>query len=430
MANELSALVEVGGEAADRLIVSTAESLHAAVAGRIFRSIGPLSAPSRFVHDGIAGAAYGSVHLATRAVTSAAASSIRLFTGDDTRPLSASRRGRAALSALNALIGDALEEQGSPLAIPMAIRRKGADVPCGPEGLRRAYRRPTSRLALFLHGLGETEERWLRGAARHRGRASLPFGAQLRRDLGFTPIDIRYNTGRHVSENGRQLSDLLEDLVDAWPVRVEELVLIGHSMGGLVARSACHAGSSTGKRWPSRLRHLVALGSPHTGVPLEKSVHATAWVLRVVPETRPIATILDMRSGGIRDLRFGYLVEDDWRQEDASRLLHDSRSDVPPLPGCIHTFITATFTPDPRHPLGWLGGDFLVRTGSAAGRSRDGSVAVPADEVIHVGRLSHFDLLDHPLVYAQIRRVLSRRSDPSSPTQSRRPRRPAVLAGS
>jgi pimeloyl-ACP methyl ester carboxylesterase len=410
MANELGALVEVGGEAVDRLFVSTAESLHAAVAGRIFRSTAPLSAPTRLVHDGIARAVYGAVRLVTRAATTAAASSISLLTGDDNRPLSMSRRGRAAVSAVNALIGDALEEEGSPLAIPMAIRRQGADVLCVPVVLRRAFRRPTPRLAVFLHGLGQTEERWQRGLARHGGRARLPFGEQLRRDFDITPIDVRYNTGLHISYNGQRLSDLLENLLDAWPVKVEELVLIGHSMGGLVARSACHAGTATGWRWPTRVRHLITLGSPHTGVPLEKSVHALAWALHAVPETRAIARILDMRSAGIRDLRFGYLVEDDWRNEDPARLLHDSRSDVSTLPGCTYTFITATLTRDPKHPLGWLGGDFLVRTESAAGRRRDGSVVVPADEVVHVGPLSHFDLLDHPLVYAQIRDALSRRS--------------------
>ncbi|HEX9097973.1 MAG TPA: hypothetical protein VF956_00635 [Candidatus Dormibacteraeota bacterium] len=415
MANELSALVEVGGEAVDRLFVSTAESLHTAVAARVFRSTAPFSAPTRFVHDGIARAAYGSVRLVTRAATRGAASAMSLVMGDDNRPLSASRRGRAAVSAMNALIGDALEEEGSALAIPMAIRRQGTDVPCAPAVLRRAFRRPTSRLAVFLHGLGETEERWRRGAARHGGRRRLPFGERLRRDFDMTPIDIRYNSGLHISDNGRRLSDLLEYLLDAWPVTVEELALIGHSMGGLVARSACHAGSTTGQQWPSLVRHVITLGSPHTGVPLEKSVHAAAWALRAVPETRAIARILDMRSAGIRDLRFGYLVEDDWRNEDPARLLHDSRSDVPTLPGCTHTFIAATLTRDPKHPLGWLGGDFLVRTESAAGRRRDGSVVVPADEVIHVGPLSHFDLLDHPLVYMQIRETFSRRSRGTSP---------------
>lgn len=403
MANELSALAQVGGDAFDRLIIGTTESLHNAVAGRVFRSIGPLAAPSRYVHDRAAAVAYTAARKVTGAVTSASSYSIRALTGADSRPLTASRRGRAAVSALNGLIGDALEKQRNDLAIPMAVRCKGADVPCERNAVRRAFRRPTRRLAVFLHGLSETEERWRRA---RRGR--LEFGAQLRRDFGLTPVYIRYNSGLHISENGRRLSELLENLVDAWPLAVEEMVLIGHSMGGLVARSACHAARSGGRRWPSTVRHLVALGSPHTGVPLEKSVHAAAWMLRAVPETSPIARILDMRSAGIRDLRFGYLVEDDWRGEDPGRLLHDHRSDIPSLPGCMQTFITATLTRDARHPLGWLGGDLLVRTESAAGQRADGSVAVPADQVVHVGALSHFDLLDHPLVYAHINQTLAR----------------------
>lgn len=407
MANELSALVEVGGGAVDRLVIGTVESLHNAVALRVFGSIGPLAWPSRFAHDTIARAAYSTVRFANGVATSASASSVRRLTGANARPLSASRRGRATISALNAIMGDLLEEQRSPLAIPMAVRRHGADLACDTEILRKAFARPTARLAVFLHGLGETEERWQRGAARHRGRARLSFGEHLRRDLGVTPIEVRYNSGLHISSNGRRLSDLLENLVDAWPVEVEDLILVGHSMGGLVARSACHAGSVARRRWPSMLRHLIALGSPHTGVPLEKSVHAAAWVFRAVPETQPIARILDMRSDGIRDLRFGYLVEEDWRGEDSARLLHDNRSDLPKLPGCTHTFITATLTRNPGHPLGRLGGDFLVRAESAAGRRPGGGVAVPADEVVHVGSLSHFDLLDHPRVYAQILRVLS-----------------------
>jgi len=403
MANELSALVEVGGDAFDRLVIGTTESLHNAVAGRVFRSIGPLGGPSRYVHDRAATVTYTAVRKLSGAITSVSSFSVRALTGADSRPLTASRRGRAAVSALNGLIGDALEKQGNSLAIPMAVRCKGADVACEPDALRHAIRRPTGRLAIFLHGLSETEERWRRP---RRGR--LDFGAQLRCDFGFTPVYIRYNSGLHISENGHRLAGLLEDLVDSWPVAVEEMVLIGHSMGGLVARSACHAARTGARRWPSKLRHLVALGSPHTGVPLEKSVHAAAWVLRAVPETRPLARILDMRSAGIRDLRFGYLVDDDWRGEDPGRLMHDHRSDVPSLPGCAQTFITATLTRDAAHPLGWLGGDMLVRTESAAGQRADGSVAVRADQVVHVGAMSHFDLLDHPLVYAHIRQTLAR----------------------
>src|SRR5579872_1379982 len=319
MANELSALVDVGGEAVDRLVVTTAESLHMAIAERVFQSTAPLSVPSRFVHNRIARAAYSSVRAVTRATTATISSSVRLVTGTDTRALSRSRRGRAAISALNALMGDQLAQAGSPLAIDMAVRSRARDVACEPDALRRVFARPTARVAVFLHGLGETEERWRRGGKGEARRQ--PFARQMRRDFGLTPVEIRYNSGLHISDNGRSLSDLLEKLVEAWPVTVEELVLVGHSMGGLVARSACHAGRSVGCRWPALARHLIALGSPHTGVPLEKTVHAAAWALRAMPETRPMAIILDLRSAGIRDLRFGYVTDEDWRSEDPARLL-------------------------------------------------------------------------------------------------------------
>jgi pimeloyl-ACP methyl ester carboxylesterase len=401
--NELSALVDFAGDSVDHLVLSFAQSLHQAVAGRVFGAIGPLSAPVRFAHDRLAATTYSAVRGATSKTASLAASSVKLATGDDLRLLSRSRRGRAAIGALNALSGDVLEARANALAIPMSVRQGGVDVQCERKELRSALVHPTRRLALFIHGLGETEEDWWRrSGARRRS-----FGARLKRDLNITPIYLRYNSGLHISENGSRLSDLMEQLVQAWPLAVGDVALIGHSMGGLLARAAYHAGRERGHRWLSKVRHVITLGSPHTGVPLEKLVHVAAWVLRVVPESRPIADILDRRSAGIRDLRFGYLVEEDWRGEKPARLLHNNRSEVPPLEGCTHTFVSATVARSLRHPLSWIGGDLLVATDSAAGRRSDGSVVVSADAVIHLDRLTHFDLLDHPLVYQQMRRVIA-----------------------
>jgi pimeloyl-ACP methyl ester carboxylesterase len=409
MANELSALAEAAGEVVDRLAITPAQSLHAAVARRVFANVGAGAAPSRAVHDGISGALYSALRAATVQGSTAAAAAIRRAGGDaDVRPMSRSRRGRLAISVANAFIGDRLEERNSDLAIPMAVRRHGADVANTPESLRRAFPHPTPRVAVFLHGLMESEEWWQRGTGRHSGEDRRPFGVRLRADLGLTPVDIRYNTGLHVSENGRRLDDLLQSLVDAWPVGLEDIVLIGHSMGGLVARSACHQALSSDRTWPSLVRHLVTLGTPHTGAPLEKAVHATAWALRALPESRPFADILDSRSAGIRDLRHGYLSDDDWRSEDPTALFDDRRGEVPTLPGCTHTFITATVTRDPSQPLGWLVGDLMVRTESAGGRCRERSIPVPPESVVHVGGLTHFDLLDHPLVYSRMRDALAR----------------------
>jgi pimeloyl-ACP methyl ester carboxylesterase len=408
MTNELSALVEAAGEAVDRLAITPAESLHAAISRRVFRAVGPASTPTRLIHDGITKVVYGTIRRTVTTAFGAAAATTRAAAGGaDVRPLSRSRGGRIAVGAINALIGDQLDERGSDLAISMAIRQAAEDVPCERSALEHAFPTATARVAVFLHGLGETEERWLRGSDRHVGAEALPFSVQLQRDLGITPVDIRYNSGLRVSQNGLKLAELLNSLLEAWPVTIDELDFVGHSMGGLIARSACHAGTIARHDWPSRVRHLITLGAPHTGAPLEKAVHAVSWALRKVPEARPMAEILDARSAGIRDLRFGYLVEDDWRGEDPRKLLDDRRSQVPLPRDCTHTFIAATVTQDPAHPIGWALGDLLVRTDSGIGRHRERSIPVPPGSSIHIGRLTHFDLLDHPLVYERVRNVLS-----------------------
>ncbi len=390
MANELSGLVELAGGSVDDLVLTPVESLHDAIAGRVFGALGPLGTPGRWAHDHVAHGAYRTVRRGARATTWAMSRSVRLLGGDQLTLLSRSRRGRSLLSGVNALVGDLLEERHNPLAIAMAVRHETRDVGCDEGALAKAFPRATGRVAVFVHGLAETEEDWWRHVPR---RAS--FGARLRRDFGLTPVYVRYNTGLRIPDNGRRLSALLERLAGAWPDPVPEIVLVGHSMGGLVARSAVLAGRREQRAWAQRTRHLVTLGSPHTGVPLEQWVHTTAWALRALPESRALAQILDLRSAGIRDLRLGRVADD------------TAPAGKTPLEGCTQTFVGASLNRSLRHPSTWLGGDLLVYSDSATGRARDGTVAVAADHAIHVGPLSHFDLLDHPLVYGEIRRVIA-----------------------
>jgi len=325
--------------------------------------------------------------------------------GRDVRLLSRSQRGRFLIGALNGITGDRLAEDGNDLAIEMAVRHEGKDVDCAERDLGHAFPAATPRLAVFLHGLAATEEWWQRPKRDSRARATRSFGASLRQDTGFTPVYIRYNSGLHISENGARLSRLLDQLCASWTVPVDELVLVGHSMGGLVIRSAGQAGVDAGHTWPMCTTHIVTLGSPHHGAPLAKAVHAAAWALRALPETVAMADILDTRSAGIRDLRLGAIHDDDWRDEHA-RSFADNRRAIALLPGCRHTFITATVTADPSHPLGYLLGDLLVRTESASGYHRERLIPVDPASVVHVGGLTHVDLLDHPLVDGVLRDLL------------------------
>ena len=357
--------------------------IHAAIAARVFSRLGAAAEPARRTHDVIAGAAYAAV--AGSAVLAGRAAGAAL----PPRELSTTRRGAMALAVLGGLHGDRLEAEGSPLHEPMALRVDGR-VARVPDDFAGA----TGRLVVLVHGLFETEHAWT--------LASEGYGARLARDLGATPLYVRYSTGRHISRNGCDLAALLDDAVAAWPVPVESIALIGHSMGGLVARSACHHGGA----FTAHVRHVVSLGSPHAGAPLAQGVHYAAHALHALPETRPLARLLRRRSAGIRDLRSAALVDADWEGRDPDALRAAACAEVPLLEGATHCFVTATVTRDPRHPVGRLVGDWLVLEPSASGRGR---VAFDAANGLHVGGAHHLALLDHPAVYAKLRDWLRQR---------------------
>jgi len=372
--------------------------VHGAIADRVFGTVGPGGASARAVHDAIAAGVYGGLRAAGGLAGRAAAAALELRAAPGP-PLSATPRGSAVLAALNGLVGDVLEREGSPLAQPMAVRVGGCAVAPERGALAAAFPAAAPRLVVFLHGLMETEFSWRLGA----GPGGETYGSRLARDLGVTPVDVRYNSGRRISRNGRSLSELLEALVAVWPVDVAEIALVGHSMGGLVARSAGHHGSEAGAAWTQRVRRVVSLGTPHLGAPLERAVHAGSAALHALPETRPVAALLRRRSGGIRDLHQGSLVDADWEGADPDALRRAACAEVPLLPGATHCFVTATVTRDPRHPVGRVIGDWLVLVPSGSGRGRTRRIPFDAEYGHHVGGTHHLALLNHPAVYARLR---------------------------
>jgi pimeloyl-ACP methyl ester carboxylesterase len=249
---------------------------------------------------------------------------------------------------------------------------------------------------VFVHGLMETEQAW------HPSEGE-SFGERLAREGGWTALELRFNSGLHVSENGRALADLLAGIVAEWPVEVEQVALVGHSMGGLVARSGAHQAAGEGAAWIGRVRHIVSLGSPHMGAPLAQGVHYAAHALHTVPELRPFARLLRRRSAGIRDLRTGSLVDADWAGRDPDALRAAACAEVPLLDGVAHCFVAATVTRDPRHPVGRLLGDALVLAPSAAGRSRTRRLEFRDEDGHHLGGAHHLALLRHPAVYERLR---------------------------
>ncbi|MBX3273749.1 MAG: alpha/beta hydrolase [Sandaracinaceae bacterium] len=318
----------------------------------------------------------------------------------DDAPGGASWLGDAALGLVNAAVGHHLHEKDNGLGLSMVLR--AGDRYVAPEALGEALPEASPRVALFVHGLGTTEWSWCLEAEAYHGDPGASFGSLLARDLGVTPLWLRYNTGRHVSENGRELAALLERVRLGYPGGVEELTLVGHSMGGLVVRSACHYGEQDGLQWPSLVRHAFYLGSPHRGAPLAKLAHALDGVLEAIdlPGTRITSRVLRGRSHGIGDLRHGAIVDEDWLAP-----LPEASSDAPLLSGARHYFVSATLTEDAAHPLGRLAGDLLVRVPSASGPALRAQHSFPIDTV-HRGGVLHHQLQNHPAVYAQLLEAL------------------------
>jgi triacylglycerol lipase len=317
-----------------------------------------------------------------------------------------------AESALNALYGDYLGKKQNALDLGMSFRNQGHILPLARETLKEKFPDGSAKVCVFVHGLGCTEWTWCISAQRFYGDPAANFGDLLKKDLGYTPLFVRYNTGRHVSENGRRLSDLLTQLVDAYPLNIEEIVLIGHSMGGLVSRSAAHYGRQESAPWVGRLRHIICIGSPNLGAPLEKATNILGALLANINTvgTQVPARILNSRSSGIKDLRFGYTLDDEWDGKDPDTFLKDNRFDVPFADGVTYCFIAATITTDPDHPLGVLLGDLLVRVPSASGRSSQPERRIPFDSGFVFNGMNHMHLANHPDVYAVIRQHITQAS--------------------
>ena len=391
---ELRALTRLGFDELARAVGGIGQ-FQGAIATRAFRASGPGAVVAQAIYGGITRGVYAGLTMGTRALGVGAGALAERREGI---PLSTTPSGAAGIAAIAGLTGDTLEAEGSPLAQPMAVRVGGEPVALEPAALAAAFPEATPRVVVFLHGLMETEFSW--GA--HR-----TYGTRLADELGYTPVYVRYNSGLRISRNGRCLSELMDELVAAWPVEVERIALVGHSMGGLVARSACHRGLEDGAAWVSHLRHSVSLGTPHMGAPLEQAVHVLSAGLAALPETRPLANFLRRRSGGIRDLRQGSLVDEDWRDRDPDALRAAACAEVPLLDGATHCFVSATVTRSARHPLGRLIGDTLVLVPSASGRSRTRRIPFEEEFGMHVGGAHHFALLNHPAVYEKLRAWLS-----------------------
>ncbi|MBY3791529.1 alpha/beta fold hydrolase [Rhodococcus fascians] len=397
------------GELTLRELASAAggvRAVHSAIARRAFsavrRGVGPAVLPTQVVHDAIAAGTYASI----AAACTGAAKAVGALTGgdsdldDDPRPLpSHTARGAQTIAVLHGLIGDDMERTARVLAYPMSIRVDGRPVPPKYRALAAGFPTAGAHLVVFLHGLVETESAWRLG-----GRPT--YGERLDAEAATTSIFLRYNTGRRISANGAELSDLLEELVTAWPVRVHRITLVGHSMGGLVSRSAAHQAAESGRRWVDLLTDVFTLGTPHLGAPLAHGVHLAAAAMALAPETRPFANLLARRSAGIRDLIHGSITAEDGHARYTDSFDVGAAMDVSVPDRVRHHHASAIVTGSPRNPFGMFIGDGLVRTDSAGGRNKLRNIGLRPDDGLAIYSAHHFTLLNDERVYGWMRGIL------------------------
>ena len=294
----------LGVDLAHDAILGTVRDVHGAVAGRV-HAIGDLVTGNRTTihgnHPGISSAVYAGIGYGLRATSRGLRAADRAVTDAGIgRPLEATPGGRFTVAALNGIFGDRIHEEHPGLDITMALRRDDADVAPTRSGLAAAYPDATSDLVVFLHGLIETEEVWRRSEA-ERGTT---YADELEA-LGWTALVVRSNSGLSIARNGVELAGLLDAVVEGWPVPVRRIALVGHSLGGLVVRTACVVETDAPEPWTELVTDVVTLGTPHLGAPIAQLLTRGSAGLSRLPESAPFGRFLDHRSTSILDLEKG-----------------------------------------------------------------------------------------------------------------------------
>jgi hypothetical protein len=169
----------------------------------------------RIVHDVVARHSYRAVGACLELGARAAGAAVA--TRADGRDLEASPKARAGVAFLNGAFGDLIARRAPSLAIHMTVRHDGGDVPVRPDTPAAAFPQARPKLVVLIHGLVQGEDAWRFRSSKHYGDRSTSYATLLERDLPVTAVLLRYNSGLHIFDNGRQLSELLAALVANCP---------------------------------------------------------------------------------------------------------------------------------------------------------------------------------------------------------------------
>ena len=309
-----------------------------------------------------------------------------------------SEKKDAFIAALNGVIGDYLESSQNPLSIPMQFRYQEKRISLNSKSIKEAYSKINGKILLMVHGLCMNDTKWCRDGHNH--------GEELAKLQNLTPIYLYYNGGRHISVNGQNLNELIEQLVNCWPLPVEELLIIGHSMGGMVSRSAFFYGKKEKRDWTKHVKKIIFLGTPHHGAPLEKAGNYLGLLLEAAPYVKPFARLTQIRSAGITDLRYGNLLDEDWNEIDRFQKVPDQRT-VVPLPKNVDCYAIAAISGKQtgNNFSNQIVGDGLVSLNSALGRHKipDRKLLFEESHTHIVYEINHMELLSKIEIFDKLK---------------------------
>lgn len=410
-AEELARLAGYGANA----LVSAVEETHEAITGEIYdvlergvswaagrhgrRVVARSIVPLRWAQETATSALYASIRLGLEgAAWSGGKIAERMVDGEGDSFLDTTV-GARTMGIINGFHGHHLVKRAHGLGYRMSLRVRGRDVAVHTADLAQAFPEPTSKLVVFVHGLMETERSWAYRSTEWHGRPGVTLGDTMA-ELDYSAAWIRCNTGLPIESNGRALATILSRLVRKWPHPVDHVVLVGHSMGGLIIRSALAYGDD---RWLGHVAATVSLGTPLHGAPLERFADAAALATTKLAMARWLGATVDSRSTGIRNLAHGASTAED--------RLQGVRIDL-----AEHSYLVVGSLGQPTSWLGRTLGDGLVPLASA-GNGLPAAANRPAEpsdaRVAVIAGLGHLDLLNHPDVHGQLRHWLAT-LDPST----------------
>jgi pimeloyl-ACP methyl ester carboxylesterase len=375
-------------------ITEIVESMHKRVVHPPFLP----STPIQHLVTNIAGITYKSIKWSTQFISSAIDKALG-YLGPILGEIKTTDEREAVRSALNGVVGDYLEEKENPLKITMQFRYQAKSISLDTKSIEQAYPTINGKILIMVHGSCMNDIQWTRKEHNH--------GELLAKELDKTPIYLLYNSGRHISTNGQNFNELLENLVLHWPVPIEELIIVAHSMGGLVTRSALHLGQQKQNKWTKHLKKILFLGTPHHGAPLERVGNYLDTILEHIPYTKPFARLGKIRSAGVTDLRYGNLVDEDWQGKDRFKIQRDQRQHIP-LPEQVECYSIAADYGYETGASSRLLGDRLVDVKSALGQHKNTALTLHFRKentwIAHEN--THLDLLSNPKIYTKIKEWL------------------------